>query len=233
MRVTAAAKQATRERIVESAHELFTSKGFEETTTRDLARAAGIASGTLFNYFPSKEALALELIAEALERAHERFAKQTPEIDSLAEDLFAYIATGLRELRPCRAFVDEVLDAPGPMTTARGEDPADSLQTRHLEVVHGLAVKHGLDELPPMALQLYWTLYTGVLSFWSRDTSPHQEDTLGLLDQSLRMFVGWLGAEGDDRGERLHREHEEKDDDDEDDGSSRRKDDRPTGRIRL
>jgi hypothetical protein len=39
---------------------------------------------------------------------------------------------------------------------------------------------------------LYWTLYTGVLAFWSKDASPRQEDTLALLDQSLAMFVGWL-----------------------------------------
>jgi hypothetical protein len=39
---------------------------------------------------------------------------------------------------------------------------------------------------------LYWTLYTGVLAYWSSDASPRQEDTLALLDQSLAMFVGWL-----------------------------------------
>ena len=43
-----------------------------------------------------------------------------------------------------------------------------------------------------MAWSLYWTLYTGVLAFWACDASPHQEDTLAVLDHYLRAFVGSL-----------------------------------------
>ncbi len=39
---------------------------------------------------------------------------------------------------------------------------------------------------------LYWTLYVGVLSFSAHDPSPNQEDTLAVLDQSLRAFVSIL-----------------------------------------
>jgi hypothetical protein len=35
-------------------------------------------------------------------------------------------------------------------------------------------------------------LYLGVLSSWTKDTSPKQEDTLALLDQSMAMFANWL-----------------------------------------
>jgi hypothetical protein len=43
-----------------------------------------------------------------------------------------------------------------------------------------------------MALQMYWSLYAGLLLFWANDASPRQEDTLALLDHSLEMFVSWL-----------------------------------------
>jgi hypothetical protein len=65
----------------------------------------------------------------------------------------------------------------------------------HLEIVAALAARHGFGQLPPTALQLYWTLYTGVLVFWANDKSPKQEDTLALVDDSLDMFVGWLRAQ--------------------------------------
>ena len=76
--------------------------------------------------------------------------------------------------------------------------------------MHELAVKHGHDELSPMSLQLYWTLYTGVLTFWSDDPSPHQEDTLALLDQSLRMFVGWLRPSDNGPGDRRNKDSDER-----------------------
>ena len=66
------------------------------------------------------------------------------------------------------------------------------MRVEHLELVVELARRQGCGDLPPVALQLYWTLYTGVLAFWAADKSPHQEDTLALLDQSLAMFVAWL-----------------------------------------
>lgn len=46
-----------RERILESARMLFASEGFEKVTVADVARAAGVARATVFNYFPSKHAL--------------------------------------------------------------------------------------------------------------------------------------------------------------------------------
>ncbi|MBN3893284.1 MULTISPECIES: TetR/AcrR family transcriptional regulator [unclassified Nostoc] len=51
----------TRTRILEAAQRLFASKGFDGTTTRDLAQAAGIAEGTLFRHFPNKKAILVEV----------------------------------------------------------------------------------------------------------------------------------------------------------------------------
>jgi hypothetical protein len=72
----------------------------------------------------------------------------------------------------------------------------------HLETVAQIiTVRHRHDSLTPLALQLYWTLYAGVLAHWARDSSPKQEDTLALLDQSLAMFVGWLTAQPNGKGD--------------------------------
>ena len=72
------------------------------------------------------------------------------------------------------------------------DDEAVALRTSHLETVARLSKQHGPGDLPAVALQLYWTLYIGVLMFWAQDRSPKQEDTLALLDESLAMFTGWL-----------------------------------------
>src|ERR1700687_1389220 len=47
-------KQEKLERIQHSARVLFTHKGFEETTTREIARRAGVGAGTLFLYAKDK-----------------------------------------------------------------------------------------------------------------------------------------------------------------------------------
>lgn len=196
MRVTAETRSATRERILESAERLFAAQGFDSATTRDIARAAGIGVGTLFNYFPTKEAVAHALVSEAYSRAVRKYegdlVRDTEQTLTLEEELFAHVAAALRKLKPFRKFVTAVLDTElSPLAARNGETP--QFQTAHLELVGQIAARHGAsDALTSVALQLYWTLYVGVLAFWSKDASPRQEDTLALLDQSLAMFVGWL-----------------------------------------
>jgi AcrR family transcriptional regulator len=195
MRITAEEKTATRQRILDAAIRAFRKQGFEATTTRDIASAADIATGTLFNYFPTKEAIVELLAAEALARARSNFAWDASE-GELEEALFALIAAELRQLKPLRKFITPLLETSlSPLAVTRRSDSNRSLRAEHLEIVVDLARQHGCLDLSPVALQMYWTLYMGVLAFWAADKSPKQEDTLALLDQSLRMFVAWLRSE--------------------------------------
>jgi AcrR family transcriptional regulator len=203
MRVTLQAKVATRERILEVAAKLFASKGWENTTTRNIATEAGIAAGTLFNYFPSKESIVGSLISEALLEAREEFANRRRGEESLEEDLFSFIWTGLRLLRPLRKFLAPALETLlSPLARFSSDHAGDSIRTEHLENVEQLIVRHGINgPLSPVTMQLYWTLYLGVLAYWAADASPQQEDTLALLDQSLKLFVGLLRNQSSPNGD--------------------------------
>jgi len=195
MRITTEAKLATRKRILKITAELLRSKGFEATTIRSIARRAKIASGTLFNYFPTKEAIVIELVAVELERARTKFQNQRPLPRSFDETLFALIAIELRHLRPYRACIAPLLQTVSSSSKEKPDDSSEQMQQGHLEMVAELAHKFKLGELSPVARQLYWTLYTGVLSFWANDSSPRLEDTFALIDQSLAMYVAWLAGE--------------------------------------
>jgi AcrR family transcriptional regulator len=192
MRITAEEKNATKERIVAAAVELFRARGFDATTTRDIARQAKIASGTLFNYFETKEAIVSALAGDSLVKARAALAKQPAEA-GLEEDLFALVAAELRQLRPLRKFITPLLETVlSPLSATKSNGQPDSFRVQHLELVAEIARAHGIDEVSPVSLQVYWALYTGVVAFWAVDKSPKQEDTLALLDQSLHMFAAWL-----------------------------------------
>ena len=51
------AKLERRERIYEAALNLFRAQGYEGTTVDQITRHAGLAKGTFFNYFPTKDAV--------------------------------------------------------------------------------------------------------------------------------------------------------------------------------
>lgn len=197
MRVTAETKELTRQRIEESASKLFCARGFDATTTRDIAAEASIAVGTLFNYFPSKEALGMSLVASALDAARDDFNRGQRGDESLEELLFAHIMTGLRRLDAYRGSTGAIVEAGLSPFTEVNSGEGQRVRAEHLETVADLIMREGRGGAPSLVvMHLYWTLYLGVLAFWSRDESPHQEDTLVVLDQSLRLFVSSLNGDG-------------------------------------
>jgi AcrR family transcriptional regulator len=71
---------ARRKQIIEAAAHLFAEKGFHRTTTHDIALAADVSEGTLYNYFESKDELLLaimELLSD-LPGLSERFDDGVP-----------------------------------------------------------------------------------------------------------------------------------------------------------
>ncbi|HEX9285428.1 MAG TPA: TetR/AcrR family transcriptional regulator [Nitrospirales bacterium] len=63
-------KSSGRERqasIISAAASLFAQKGFNGTTTREIARTAGISEALLFRYFPTKRALYAAILAEKVQ----------------------------------------------------------------------------------------------------------------------------------------------------------------------
>lgn len=60
-------KQRVTQRIIAAAVDLFKTKGYHQTTMDDVAERAEISRGTLFNYFPTKDALLLPWGQEILD----------------------------------------------------------------------------------------------------------------------------------------------------------------------
>ena len=58
---------ARREQILQTALALFAAQGFDATSTRQIAKEAGIAEGLIFHYFPTKASLLTAILEDRLE----------------------------------------------------------------------------------------------------------------------------------------------------------------------
>ena len=95
------AKEPKRERgkqrvaaLIDAGAELFAEKGYEATTMTQIAQRAGAAIGSLYQFFPSKEAVAEALFNRYAERAAASFAR----VEELAPG------------RPARELADLLID---------------------------------------------------------------------------------------------------------------------------
>ncbi|MBB3108091.1 hypothetical protein FHS18_000119 [Paenibacillus phyllosphaerae] len=69
----------TREDVVKSAVRLFKERGFLSTTIQDIAEDCGIAKGSVYKYFPSKE----DLFSEVFDQCHNDYFDQVDELTRL------------------------------------------------------------------------------------------------------------------------------------------------------
>jgi AcrR family transcriptional regulator len=79
------------ERIQSAALRLFIKKGITGTTTREIARKAGVSEGTIYNYFESKGDLAYRLFVRYMDEFRDVLLKETASAAGPAEKLSAAV----------------------------------------------------------------------------------------------------------------------------------------------
>ncbi|MGD6846677.1 TetR/AcrR family transcriptional regulator [Rossellomorea aquimaris] len=60
-------KRQTQQNIMEAAKHIFSEKGYQQASMAEIAKDAGVGTGTIYNYFPSKGSLLLRIFSEEAE----------------------------------------------------------------------------------------------------------------------------------------------------------------------
>lgn len=85
-----------RDKLLQAALKLFVSQGFNDTPTSKIAKEAGIASGTLFYFFPTKDDLIISLYLELKGQAAKSINGAMAEIQSTKEVIKTYYEESLK-----------------------------------------------------------------------------------------------------------------------------------------
>jgi len=189
--------ERTRRRVYDAAMTLFREQGFDQTTMRDISQAAGMALGTAYYHFPSKEAI-IAAYYEAIQYQHHAYVvDHLPGIKSPQERLRMIFRSKIELLQGDRKLIGVIFRYTGdplhPLSLL-GEGTRD-LQQQTVETI-GLALRgerfsREVAELLPMAL---WSLHMGTLLYLLYDTSEQQTRTYALIDQSLALTTQLLGV---------------------------------------
>jgi AcrR family transcriptional regulator len=203
-------KEATKRKILEVSLKLFQTEGFGKTTMRDIAAKCGIALGTTYNYFPTKEHLAHYFFESALDEVMERYRKEEPPGATLEEKLFLLLSIELERIAPYEEFLNLVVThavVPGSRLHPFSVD-SQRLKAKYLDFVGGLIETakekgelntFGMDA---MVLSVFWVFHLGIMMFWLNDLSRKKEDTYVLLDKSLRFILNALRGRPVPKGKR-------------------------------
>jgi AcrR family transcriptional regulator len=82
-------KERTRRELLAAAKAVLAEKGYHDTKVADIAAAADIGVGTFYLYYPTKDALFLELVEETARALQEDIARARDQVEDPAEKIRA------------------------------------------------------------------------------------------------------------------------------------------------
>ena len=195
----AAKSEETKQKILDAALGMFRQRGFEESTMRDIAKQAGVATGLAYYYFPKKEDLVMEFYVQVNAGMRPLVATALNSSNRLEKKLRALIQVKFDYFEPDRKFLGALSSySANPAhrlspfseetSTIRNEGIRkfhEALDQSELKVPKDLA-----DTLP----KVLWMYQMGMILFWIYDQSQGQRRTQQLVEKSLGIVVFLLKA---------------------------------------
>jgi AcrR family transcriptional regulator len=191
--------EQTRALILETALELFHERGYEETTMRAIAERAGVALGSAYYYFRSKE----QLIQAFYGRTHQEHLADAEAVlrteRTLRDRLLGIMQAKLRTIEPYHRFAGILF-----RTAADPESPLNPFSEESLparreatelfaEVVRGAEDKKLPKDLEAELPELLWTYHMGIVLFWIHDRSPGRVRTWRLMERTVDLVARLIG----------------------------------------
>ncbi|MBI5653434.1 MAG: TetR/AcrR family transcriptional regulator [Chloroflexi bacterium] len=116
-RITPAARRALvderKQQILQAAAKIFAAKGFDRATIADIARQAGVAEGSIYNYFKNKGDLLVSIPRHLLEPVIEAVSAQMPALLAATSDspdaMLTLVARNVTTVVRQNAFIFRIL----------------------------------------------------------------------------------------------------------------------------
>ena len=185
--------EQTRARILKSALDLFLANGYEGTTMRAIAKAAGLSLGSTYYYFKSKENLIQAFYAQT-HREHLASVNQLEGVKDFKSRLALVMRAKIDTSMPYHRFAGVLFrtaadprSALNPFGEESGalREEATELFAQVVDGSTGRFSKVLRAELP----NLLWTYQMGVILYWIHDDSSGCARTYRLIDRTVDLIT--------------------------------------------
>ncbi len=162
--------------IINAAKEVFTEHGYEGTSIKEIARRAGVATGTVYLYLRNKEALFNAIIDEVYETVLQEIVRERQKANNRRDKLKASMAAALQTLGKHRDLARLVMTPSNDRVPKVGVHLAD-LTNRLVQLVEAdLAEAIEAGEIPAQDIHLAAVAFVGTFyhtfSDWLQQESP-------------------------------------------------------------
>jgi len=189
-------KLDTRRRILDSALALFSEHGFEAPTIEQIANHADVGKGTIYNYFHTKQEIALEHLIEldaSLQNRFTRFSEQYSALDAILRNLLTYeFWLKRKDLTTVRVALAELLLHPE-SAAPRARQWRLATYASHARLFTRLAERGKLrpDANPQQIIEEWQALSFGLTCAWAAEGPPFAASSAALKAQTAMFAARW------------------------------------------
>ncbi len=187
-------KEATRKNILDAAEALFAKKGFSDTTTRDIAKEANVAIGTVFVHFPDKSSLLAATLYEGVEEVLQNAYATLPD-ELLIKEKLLYLAKALyahnfKKPSLTTILLKETLFMEGEWGEAfQGQSMSFIAKVMELLTEAQERGEVEADANCPLIAMAFFSNYFMLLINALREKNPNTNTQVGLLSQLLDLIL--------------------------------------------
>lgn len=187
----------TRQRIITAAMRCVAQLGYSRTTIREIARAAGITSANLYNYFPNKSELVKATIAARADIALPRLHDAADQAATVVERILAVLDESARLMReyPDLAAFERAIRTQSGIVLYPGETGDVGFHGGFQalrEIINGIVNDArrqgvlGVERDPPAVAEVLYALVHGLTELAATEPPATYQAALGAAKQLIR-----------------------------------------------
>ncbi len=199
----AAFVSARRSEIAAIAGEMFATRGYANTTVREIADAAGILSGSLYHHFASKESMVEALLRDFLDRIDAEYRDIIDRVADPVDALRALVHAAFGALATDRAAVAVMLNEYNVLVQYPQfvflRESVEATERLWVQVLHrGMLTGRLHDDVPAATVYRFLRDAIWVSVRWYRPDGPLRPGDIA--EAYLAVLLGGLAVPHDRRG---------------------------------
>lgn len=200
MKISKEQKESNRRAIISAMVDMVTTQGFKAATMKKIARQSGLGDATIYNYFPTKEAILFGYYTDHFTACIQQLKAVTDLNEySLQEQIQTFFETSFDLFQKDREFVALTFKQVffSYSQTYKLVKPIRAGFTAIIRDMVEAAVEVG--EIPDQVfqeiiVQIFMDFYIAMTAYWIADRSDGFNDTTILMDKSLGLAMAMLKA---------------------------------------
>ena len=200
MKISKKQKLENRKKILTALVDLVIEKDLKSATMREIARTAGLGDATIYNYFPTKDAIVYAYYEDRFDEATDAL-RSIPDFHTYTfqEQLQTFFETKLDLLLPDREFLAKTFKTAF-FTLSQDYARVRPSRDRFMAVIREIfeaAIEAGEIEdqvFLELSVQFFWEYYVGIILYWLKDNTDQFEATTVLIDKSMDLASAAIRA---------------------------------------